>query len=178
MNELINLSSLISHVSVRGCSFVTRKVAFWSQFHPLFAQTLKHPCGCEYPERATAHICCPMSCPRCGNIWGAGITEGNSPSPLWKAPLPKQSVRSCSASLSWMKPNSPKHSGVATLKSFSVSEKAPVDFDGLYAICHVNAAWHEVPFFCPCFAQTGGLWCLQLAGIWGVRGEKGSFLCL
>lgn len=28
---------------------------------------------------------------------------------------------------------------------------------GFMLFAKVNVAWHEVPFFCPCFAQTGGV---------------------
>lgn len=53
---------------------------------------------------------------------------------------------------------------------------------GFMLFAKLNAAWHEVPFFCPRFAPTGGAWCLLLAGIWRVggkkKGKKGYFLCL
>lgn len=70
MNELINLSSLISHVSVRGCSFVTRKVAFWSQFHPLLHKHSNIPVGVSALREPQLTFAAPWAAP------GVGISEG------------------------------------------------------------------------------------------------------
>lgn len=51
---------------------------------------------------------------------------------------------------------------------------------GFMPFAKLNAAWHEMPFFCPCFAQTGGVWCLLLAGIWWgeIKGKKRFIFCV
>lgn len=127
-----------------------------------------------------AHGCHPMSCPWSENIWGARILEDNSPvcrtCPMLKGTLAKIQGKNPSCPVAeWAgtlwgntgflvpgcthrsaRPDSSKHSWVATLNHCSVNEKVPDDFNGLYAICQAKCCMAWSALFLPLFCSDWG----------------------
>lgn len=131
-----------------------------------------------------------MSCPWGGNIRGAGITGGCNPPTRGLCPMAKGTLAKMQGSKpsrpiagwegaprgntgllilgaqrGWGGQIDPNAHGRPQSRAIRSMRRCLLILMVFMPFAKLNAAWHEVPFFCPCFVQTGGVQCLLLTGI-------------